>query len=52
MLLRQKEEKISQVLIGKELNSVFAEYFKAVDALALKIDQLSSNNKLPEIDTL
>jgi hypothetical protein len=36
MLLRQNEEKISQVLIGKELNTVFAEYSKAIDEVTGK----------------
>jgi len=31
MQLNQKEEKVSQIIIGKELNSVFRDHTKAID---------------------
>ena len=31
MQLKQKEEKVSQIIIGKELNQVFIEHSQAID---------------------
>jgi len=33
MQLKQKEEKVSQIIIGKELNQVFLEHSKSIDKL-------------------
>jgi hypothetical protein len=47
--LKQKEEKISQVIIGKELSQVFGNHSESITSLVTKLDSQTSS---AEVKTL